>query len=151
MPLFSITQLVGKTLYLKQSSRYYKVDNLSNSSASVGTLKAGSMFVVDSYLSPRPGRDNYYFTFFGSDGSYLAVAYENEKFSLSKLKEQGALTVIEEQDKNKSEWDKLLSSLKSNLDKLGKGGKTAFIVAFVLLAIYLLLPVVTDSYKKLKK
>lgn len=136
MALISARQLIGKTLYLKQSVPFYRLSDvirLGDKAKPVSKrLKPGYFFVLDSYLTPTEQnnnygfttvkRSNYYFTWRGNDGNPYALVFNENIFDLSKLKEQGAKTTAEEiaeqQGDKQSPMDKFFDSLGKNAKML---------------------------------
>jgi hypothetical protein len=104
--LFLPGQLIGKTFFVTKPIDFFRVDDINNFGDNArpvsNKLKTGYSFVMDSFLLPREAgtgnygikyakRSNPYFTFFGTDGKYYAVIFKSDnRFSLKKLKEQGA-------------------------------------------------------------
>jgi hypothetical protein len=147
--LFSPGQLIGKTFYVAKPIDFFRVDDINNFGDNArpitNKLKIGYSFVLDSFLLPREAgtgnygfkyakRSNPYFTFFGTDGKYYAVMFKNDKrFSLSKLKEQGAKSDVqlaaEKAEENKTPVDKLS-------DLFSSGAKTLKTLLFIGVGIY---------------
>lgn len=144
MSLISARQLVGKTLYLKKPSRFFRLSDVISQGAKAkpvsNTLKPGYFFAMDSYLAPTEQntkygfttakRNDYYITWYGNDGKPYAIIFQNDLFDLSKLKEQGVKTVTDELKEEKD--------LKSNwIDDLLKGvGKEAKNILYIGIAIW---------------
>jgi hypothetical protein len=110
MPIFSPGQLIGKTFFVTRPLEFYRVNDvnlLGDKAKPVSNkLKRGYSFVLDSFLLPTESytkygtryaaRTNPYFTFYGNDKNYYAVIQKPDgRFSLDKLKEQGAQTDVE--------------------------------------------------------
>jgi len=110
MAIFSPGQLIGKTFFITRPLEFYRVVDINafgDKAKPVGNLlKRGYSFVLDSFLLPTESftkygtryaaRSNPYFTFKGNDGGYYAVMQKPDgRFSLDKLKEQGAKTDVE--------------------------------------------------------
>jgi hypothetical protein len=110
MAIFSPGQLIGKTFFVTMPLEFYRVADVNafgDAAKPVSNkLKRGYSFVLDSFLLPTESytkygtryaaRSNPYFTFYGNDGNYYAVIQKPDgRFSLDKLKEQGAQTDVQ--------------------------------------------------------
>jgi len=110
MAIFSPGQLIGKTFFITRPLEFYRVADVNafgDAAKPVSNkLKRGYSFVLDSFLLPTESytkygtryaaRSNPYFTFYGNDGNYYAVIQKPDgRFSLDKLKEQGAQTDVQ--------------------------------------------------------
>jgi hypothetical protein len=110
MAIFSPAQLIGKTFFITRPLEFFRVVDINafgDAAKPVNNkLKRGYSFVLDSFLLPTESftkygtryaaRSNPYFTFKGNDGGYYAVMQKPDgRFSLDKLKEQGAQTDVE--------------------------------------------------------
>ena len=146
--LFSPGQLIGKTFYITRPLEFYRVVDINafgdKAMPVKNKLKRGYAFVLDSFLLPSEtytkygtryaARSNPYFTFKGNDGGYYAVMQKPDgRFSLDKLKEQGAKSEVqlaaEKAEENKTPVDKLS-------DIFTSGGKTLKTLLFIGLGIY---------------
>jgi hypothetical protein len=151
MPIFSPGQLIGKTFFVTRPLEFYRVADvnaLGDAAKPVSNkLKRGYSFVLDSFLLPTESftkygtryaaRTNPYFTFYGNDKNYYAVIQKPDgRFSLDKLKEQGAQTDVEIaqaiETASKTPIEKFFTSLTSTSKNL------LYITAGVLAAGYLL-------------
>ena len=159
MPLFSPTQLIGKTFYITRPLEFYRVSDIITKGDKAlpvsNNLRTGYSFVMDSFLLPvqeftkygfkTATRSNTFFTFFGSDKNNYAVMFKNDgRFSLSKLLEQGAITFKDELKKqaedNKTTAEKITESLKDIFTGGGKTLKTVLFIGVGVFAIGYLLP-----------
>jgi hypothetical protein len=110
MAIFSPGQLIGKTFFVTRPLDFYRVVDINafgdKAKPVSNLLKRGYSFVLDSFLLPTESftkygtryaaRSNPYFTFRGNDGGYYAVMNKPDgRFSLDKLKEQGAQTDVQ--------------------------------------------------------
>jgi hypothetical protein len=131
--IFSAGQLIGKTFFVTRPIDFYRVDDVNNFGDNArpvsNKLKTGYSFVMDSYLLPGEAhtgnygikyakRSNTYFTFYGNDRKYYAVIFKSDgRFSLKKLKEQGAQSDADIQAAaeaaNETTGDKLTKLLKT--------------------------------------
>ncbi|HEX7904823.1 MAG TPA: hypothetical protein VF487_13185 [Chitinophagaceae bacterium] len=164
MPLYSARQLIDKTMLLNHHVNFYSVSELNAKGNQVkpsGVLQKGATFVVDSFLQPTLGytnsygikyapRDIPYLTFY-SGGNYLAVAIAGDgRFSIDALKDQGALTVKEEMEKERLEqlnpFEKFFDGLlPGGLAGLGKSVKTILILAVVVILLIKILPLIKTN------
>lgn len=95
MALYSVTQIIGKSLYAKKDVQLKR--SAFDATASVYTVKKGSLIgVVQTYVLPREGRKNLYWEFQNSYGVTLYCEHKEGNFSLTKLLEQGVISVKEE-------------------------------------------------------
>jgi hypothetical protein len=156
MPIFSASQLIGKTFYVTKPLDFYRVNDINVSGDDAkpisNKLKSGYSFVMDSYLAPIQGyknaygtqlatRTNYYLTFYGNDGGYYAVVFKNDKrFSLSKLIEQGTKSDIEIQKEKEKANETPLDIIKNLLTGAGKTTKTILYIGVGVFALGYLLP-----------
>lgn len=149
MPIFSASQLVGKTFFITRPIEFFRVSDVNNygdNAKPVGKLKSGYSFVMDSYLLPTEAyskysikyakRSNTYFTFIGNDKNYYAVIYKNDgRFSLTKLIEQGVKSDIqiakEKTEEEKTPIDKIT-------DLFASGGKTLKTILYIGVGVYAL-------------
>jgi hypothetical protein len=148
MPIFSAGQLIGKTFFVTRPLEFYRVNDvnlLGDKAQPVSNkLKRGYSFVLDSFLLPTESftkygtryaaRTNPYFTFYGNDKNYYAVIQKPDgRFSLDKLKEQGAKSDVqiaeEKAEENKTPVDKLT-------DMFAAGGKTLKTILYIGIGIY---------------
>lgn len=144
MALVSPSQLLGKTIYLKSPSRFYRAADIVSQGDKAkpvsNSLKAGYFFVFDSFMAPTEAnnkfgfqtakRSDYYFTWYGADGRYYAIKYQPNLFDMSKLKEQGLETVQEQLEKEKNANKPWYETI---FQGLGKNVKT---VLFIGLAVW---------------
>lgn len=115
--LYSASQLIDKTMVLDKPVPAYRVIDINqygDKAQPAYIMPKDSYFVVDSFLAATPGytsqygityaaRTVPYFTFFAG-GVYMAVAIVGDgRFSLSALREQGALSVKEEIERDERE------------------------------------------------
>jgi hypothetical protein len=156
MPIFSASQLIGKTFYVTKPLDFYRVNDINlqgdNAKPISNKLKSGYSFVMDSYLAPVEAyknaygiqyatRTNYYLTFYGNDGGYYAVIFKNDKrFSLEKLKEQGAKSDAEIEAEKKKEAETPVDVIKNLLTGAGKTTKTILYIGVGVIALGYLLP-----------
>jgi len=156
MPIFSASQLIGKTFYVTRPLDFYRVNDINNAGDNAkpisNKLKAGYSFVMDSYLAPVQAfknsygtqiatRTNTYITFYGNDGGYYAVVYKNDKrFSLSKLVEQGAKSDAEIKAEAEKEAESPVDVIKNLLTGAGKTTKTILYIGVGVFALGYLLP-----------
>jgi len=156
MPTFSAGQLIGKTFFVTRPLEFYRVQDINEKGYEAkpvsNKLKRGYTFVMDSFLLPTQPfvnygihyarRDDTYFTFFGNDKKYYAVIHKPDgRFSLSKLKEQGAQTDQEILIKEQQEAAAAESNPLSNLfTSLGKTAKTVLFIGVGIFAAGYLLP-----------
>jgi hypothetical protein len=151
MAIFSPGQLIGKTFFVTRPLDFYRVVDINafgdKAKPVSNLLKRGYSFVLDSFLLPTESftkygtryaaRSNPYFTFRGNDGGYYAVMNKPDgRFSLDKLKEQGAKTETEIaqaiETASKTPVENFFSSLTTTSKNL------LYITAGVLAAGYLL-------------
>jgi hypothetical protein len=160
MPIFSASQLIGKTFYVTKSLDFYRVNDINNAGDNAkpisNKLKAGYSFVMDSYLAPVQAfknaygtqiatRTNTYITFYGSDGGYYAVIYKNDgRFSLKKLQEQGAKSDAEIQAEKEKAVQTPIESISETIKNLFSGAakttKTILYIGVGVIALGYLLP-----------
>lgn len=156
MPIFSASQLIGKTFYVTRNLDFYRVNDINNEGDNAkpisNKLKSGYSFVMDSYLAPVQAfknaygtqiatRTNTYITFYGNDGGYYAVVYKNDKrFSLSKLVEQGAKTDAEIKAEAEKAAESPMDVIKNLLTGAGKTTKTILYIGVGVFALGYLLP-----------
>lgn len=155
MPIYSASQLIGKTFFVTRPLEFYRVSDVNNSGDNArpvtNKLKSGYSFVLDSFLLPTEqyikygikyaSRTNTYFTFKGNDGNYYAVIFKNDgRFSSKKLIEQGVKSDIqiekEKEQENKTPVDKLTDVFTSG----GKTLKTILYIGVGVIALGYLLP-----------
>lgn len=159
MALISISQLIGKTIYIKKPLRFFRVNDIikygDNAKPIENSLKTGYFFVLDSFLTPveenknygftTAKRSDYYFLWKGRDGGNYAVKYANDgRFSLDSLKEQGVITVKEqlekEKEQNKTDFEKISDSVKNIFTGAGSTVKTLLFIGVGVWAVGYLLP-----------
>lgn len=154
MPLYNIRNLIGKTFVLKSPTKFYRVadvNNLGDKAKPVSNLlKKGYSFTLDSFLMPTDGgvdkygikrakRSNYYWTFYGANGSYYAIIFNENLFDNSAIQQQGIKTVEQEvkesESESKSPFDKLSETVSDIFKGIGKTGKTLLIVGVSVWAV----------------
>jgi hypothetical protein len=156
MPIFSASQLIGKTFYVTRPLDFYRVSDINNDGDNAkpisNKLKSGYSFVMDSYLAPiqeyknaygtkLATRTNYYFTFYGNDGGYYAVVFVNDKrFSLSKLLEQGTKSDEQIREEAEKAAETPVDVIKNLLTGAGKTTKTILYIGVGIIALGYLLP-----------
>jgi hypothetical protein len=124
---YSANQIIGKTLI---AARPVQIKRTATDSApAVFTVSAGNpVGVVFSYVAPGAGRSSIYWMFNDQYGRAYYAKHETGAFSLSALKNQGAITVKEE-----TELEKAASITTADFFK--KYAKTAlWVIAGVLVA-----------------
>jgi hypothetical protein len=151
MAIFSPGQLIGKTFFVTRPLEFYRVvdvNALGDKAKPVSNLlKRGYSFVLDSFLLPTESytkygtryaaRSNPYFTFKGNDGGYYAVIQKPDgRFSLDKLKEQGAKTDVEIAQQTAAEQQTPAQNFFTSLSTTTRN--LLYIAAGVLAAGYLL-------------
>jgi len=146
MPIISASQLIGKTLTIKQAAPFYRVNDINNlgdrAKPVSNMLPAGYQFIVDGFLTKTPAytdsygflkakRSDDYITFFGKDRQYYAIKTQSLSVGKKGLEQAGVKTV--QQEKKEAE-----DALKNPLDKAIEFGKKLIIgVAVVWAAGYL--------------
>lgn len=165
MPLYSMSQLIDKTLVLAKSMNIYKAaDILALGTAGAKpnfVMRAGDSFTVDSYLlSGGAGTSSYgikyaarkynYFLFYRGI-EYYAVAIIDGAFSGVDIKAEGILTVEQQAEKeaedNKSIFDKIADGASSIF-----GDVHTFIkIVLALVVIYLIVVYILPGIKEYKK
>jgi len=145
-------QIIGKTLFLKKSSNFYRAGDVSKYSNAdkaqpvSNKLPAGYFFVVDSFLQADPGinRSSFYWTFFGKDKKYYAIKHDPKLFSFDKLKDQGVKTTAEvikaEEEQNKTPVEKVTETVTNLFTGAGKTAKNLLYIGVGIFAIGYLLP-----------
>lgn len=159
MPLYSISNLIDKSLVFNYDTKYYLVSDINTFGKDAkpsGTFRKGSSIVVNSYLQPTSGytssygikyapRSDYYLlTYIG--GQYVGVIFSDTTFNKSALQQQGVLSVQEEleaeKNANKSIFEKLFEGI-------GKAGKTVLIFVLIgVIIIYIVSPVLKSKLSK---
>lgn len=159
MPLISVSQLLNKTIYLKKPSKFYRaadIVTLGDKAQPVSNeLKTGYFFKLHSYLAPAPQpytkygqqyakRSDYYWLFYGNDGKYYAIKYDETKFSLDKLLQQGVKTVAQEikekEQENLTAGEKLQQTITDIFTGAASTAKTVLFIGVGVLAVGYLLP-----------
>lgn len=134
MPDIRVNQLQGKTIALKQSVAFFRVNDINtkgDSAQPVGMLPNGYQIKVDSFLAKGPAyvdqyglkkakRSSDYLTFFGKDGNYYAINTKSISVGAKGLKEAGIKTVAQEQAE-------AAAAQETTLDKVVKFGKWVII------------------------
>jgi len=151
MAIFSPGQLIGKTFFVTRPLEFYRVADVNafgDAAKPVSNkLKRGYSFVLHSFLLPTESytkygtryaaRSNPYFTFYGNDGNYYAVIQKPDgRFSLDKLKEQGAKSEVEIAQAIEAASQTPAEKFFASLSKTSKN--LLYIAAGVLAAGYLL-------------
>lgn len=127
MPQYSVDQIVGKTLYASTSVPIKRLP--TDGATVVYTVKPGGIVgVVDSWLMPNKDRSNLYWLFFDGKGKAYYVEHVPGRFSLTELRDQGALDVKQEQAQKDEAG-------KSNTDKITDTIKKVGIIAVVIAAL----------------
>lgn len=166
MPLYSMSQLIDKSLVLAKNMNIY----LAGDIVRLGTagakpayvMQKGDSFTVDSYLlSGAAGKDQYglsyaarkynYFLFYRGS-QYYAIAIIDGAYSRKDMQSEGILTVKEEADKaaaeDKTIFDKIADSTKNIFADAGKVIKIVVALAILYLIIAYILPALKDLKKK---
>jgi hypothetical protein len=165
MPLYSASQLIGKTIILNKDVNYYDVydiNNFGDNAKPIGIMKKGQQFIIDSFLAPTDGYTNSYgityekriypyFTFYnGANYDAIAVVADG-RFSLSALKEQGALTIKEEiRQKELSDMGAVGKFFAETFGNLSVPIKTGLIIIAVIISLYFLIPLISKIQSKQK-
>jgi len=151
MAIFSPGQLIGKTFFIIRPLEFFRVADVNafgDAAKPVSNkLKRGYSFVLDSFLLPTESytkystryaaRSNPYFTFYGNDRNYYAVIQKPDgRFSLDKLKEQGAQTDVQLAQQAAAAQQTPAENFFASLSKTSKN--LLYIAAGVLAAGYLL-------------
>lgn len=162
MALYSMTQLLGKTILLDKTVDVYEVNAinvLGDKAKPVFQLSKGQTFLLDSFLAPRPEekrtdgsimyakRSNFYFTFFIGTKYYAVIVKNDGRFSLNALKEQGALSVKEEEEKKKED-DELFSNPFKPLGNIFENIKPILMTVLAIILVIYLLPVILKAFEK---
>lgn len=154
MPTYSMSQLLDKTLIVKNDTAVYNPGDFRYQSDKnikpVMTLKKGAGFVVYSWISPSMNNDRYYFTTYSlMNGKYLAIPIVDGNFDIKSLQDQGALTVKEQKEaEEKANDTSLLGAL--GLRDLFKNIKPILIILLVIVTIIYLTPVIMKVTSKEK-
>lgn len=95
MTTYSAATIIGKTLI---AAKPVAIKRLATDAAPVVfTVAVGQpVGVVDSYLNPKEGRSRLYWSFRDNSGRYYYAEHIPGNYSLSALKDQGAMTTKEE-------------------------------------------------------
>lgn len=154
MPTYSMSQLLDKTLIVKNDTAVYNPGDFRYQSDKnikpVMTLKKGAGFVVYSWISPSMNNDRYYFTTYSlMNGKYLAIPIVDGNFDIKSLQDQGALTVKEQKEaEEKANDTSLLGAL--GLRDLFKNIKPILIILLVIVTIIYLAPILLKVTSKEK-
>lgn len=159
MPLYSISQLLNKTIYVKKPIEFYRQADIINKGDKAkpisNKLKPGYFFVLDSFLTPveenrkygflTAKRSDFYWLFKGNDGGSYAVKYKDDgRFDLKKLIEQGAKSVKqqikEKTEEQKTPVDKVLETTKDLFTGAGNTLKTLLYIGVGVFAVGYLIP-----------
>ncbi|HMN89089.1 MAG TPA: hypothetical protein PKD70_06300 [Saprospiraceae bacterium] len=97
---YSAAQIVDKTLLARRPVNVYHITNLKKP---FGQIKAGApVGVVYSWIGPSNFTNGkMYWQFFRSDGSTYYAEHRSTDFDQSSLKQQGAITVLEQIESEK--------------------------------------------------
>lgn len=159
MPLYSVSQLLNKTIYVKKPIDFYRQADIiykgDKAKPISNKLKPGYFFTLDSFLTPveenkkfgftTAKRSDFYWLFKGNDGGSYAVKYVNDgRFDLKKLIEQGAKSV-KQQIKEKTEQEqtpveKVLETTKDLFTGAGNTIKTLLYIGVGVFAVGYLIP-----------
>lgn len=95
MSLYSADQIIGKSLYAKTAVKLKRI--AQDSAPDIYTVNPGQLVgIVYSYVMPSADRATLYWQFLDANGRAYYAAHTPTSFSLTKLAEQGALSVKEE-------------------------------------------------------
>lgn len=163
MPIYSASQILGRTVTMDSNVNYYRVSDINSigdKAPPAGQLKKGQSVRVDSYLSPTPGYTNMYsivyaprkfnyFTFY-SNGTYFCFRLEDNAIDTRILKESGALTLAQELEErrldNMTDVERFFSGF--NI----KGGiKTIVTLAVVIAVVWAVFKFIIPAYKQANK
>jgi len=160
MPLISISQLLDKTIWLKKPSRFFRTADVikfgDKAKPVSNNLKTGYSFKLHSFFIPAPDsytdkygvkyapRSKYYWLFYGQDGKYYAIEFDETKFSLQRLLEQGVKTIQQQQAEQKEEEktpiDKVTETFTNLFTGAGNTAKTILYIGVGVFALGYLLP-----------
>lgn len=99
MPTFSADQIVGKTLTARRTLVAYDLPIYEQGFKKIGEIKPGQTAgVVYSYVGGRPG-EPLHWEFKGVNGKMYYIPHLEGNFLISSLRDQGALTTQEVQQK----------------------------------------------------
>lgn len=136
---YSAEQIIDKTLIAARPVQIKRT--AADSSPAVYTVATGQpVGKVYSYLSPGPDRTALYWMFYDANQRPYYVKHEQGAFSLSALKDQGAITVKEETQAEQAKSETLTDFAK-------KYAKTAL---YVIAAVVVLRSVAPEIIKKIK-
>lgn len=135
MPVVRVNQLQGKTITLKKSIPFYRVNDINKIGDKAkpvsNLLPVGYQLKIDSFLQKGPSyTDNYgfikasrnddYLTFFGKDGNYYAIKTQSISVGTQGLKEAGVKTVKQEQEEEKLSQMTDLQKITASVGKYAK-------------------------------
>ena len=117
--VFSASQIVGKTLIARRTVPVYRVGQWNKP---FGKVRPGApVGVVYSWIGPTGyvnTNGKLYWQFYNTDGTTYYAEQTNTSFDLSALKQQGAITALEQVEQER-EQDKEPPTLLGTLTKLG--------------------------------
>jgi len=157
--IYTAGQLINKTIWLKKPLKLYRAGDIitdGDNAKSVGTLKTGYSFVLDSVLMPTETFTNYsfvtakrsnaYWTFYGNDKKYYAVMYaDDNRFDLKKIIAQGAQTIQQQQATTAAILAPTANPITDFLTGLTSTAKTVLYIGVAVLAAGYLLPKITKK------
>jgi len=113
---YNASQIVGKTLYGKVPVQLKRLPE--DSAAVVYTVPVGTpVGIVDSYLMPKEGRSNLYWSFRDKNGNYYYAEHKPDRFDIRQIAAQGGTTteqMIKDQAKaNESTKDFIARNLQT--------------------------------------
>ena len=135
MPTFSAAEIVGKTLIAKQLTPVLAAPSYRPGAIEIATVRPGQpVGVVYSWTGGKAGEPlNWQFT----DGNrFYYVQHKAGAFDVSALRQQGALTTQEKEEKLAEENKSLPEKI---FEGLGKGARNVFFAGVALTALYLVL------------
>jgi len=152
--IYTAGQLFNKTIWLKKPIKFYRVGDIikdGDNAKSIGTLKMGYSFVLDSVLMPTETFTNYgfvtakrsdaFWTFYGNDKKYYAVMYQDDnRFDLKKIIAQGAQTVQQQQQATQAILAPVTNPITDFLTGLTSTAKTVLYIGVAVLGAGYLLP-----------
>lgn len=152
--IYTAGQLINKTIWLKKPIKFYRAGDIikdGDNAKSIGTLKMGYSFVLDSVLMPTETFTNYgfvtakrsdaYWTFYGNDKKYYAVMYaDDNRFDLKKIIAQGAQTVEQQQANTAAILAPNTNPIADFLKGLTSTAKTVLYIGVAVIGVGYLLP-----------
>jgi hypothetical protein len=135
MPTFSAAEIVGKTLIARQNIQVFNAPSYKPGALQVATVKPGQpVGVVFSWTGGKAGKPlNWQFS---DGGRFFYVQHKAGAFDVSALKQQGALTPTEIQERERKEQQTLPEQI---FEGLGKGARNVFFAGVALAALYIVL------------